>query len=290
MSTTNNELILSTASAPTKFSFKNAKLNELSGKIAAQTDAMNKLYNDTKQRAEAINSALAPIFGELLVSKCYTDDGFKSVADYAEQTFGIGKSMAYMLARVGKEFYNEGAELTAKAREALTVSKLGELTGVDRIAISKAIDAGELSSESSLQDCRNFAASHRKAGKEKVVQMYDLYPVPHKSGDKPIAVNVVKDDFILAVLDSKGKLDVHPSNLAITGVKFEGDKASAAQHFVVYAVSGALLGYSEVFEYRPHVNAATGKKSKREPFDLASYIKSLSPEERDALAAMVKGE
>lgn len=284
MSTTNNELVLSTASAPSKFSFKNAKLNELSGKIAAQTDAMNKLYNDTKQRAEAINSALAPIFGELLVSKCYTDDGFKSVADYAEQTFGIGKSMAYMLARVGKEFYNEGAELTAKARNALTVSKLGELTGVDRIAIAKAIDEGKLSKDSSLQDCREFAAAHRKPGKEKVVPTFDLYAVhPSISGGKvKTAEGVTKDEF-------KGKALFYcgMESGELVSVKFDGDKASAAQHFVVVSPTGV----SFMFEYRPYVKPANkGKKGKRETFDLAAYIASLSPDERKALADMVKGE
>lgn len=283
MSTANNELILSTASAPSKFNFKNAKLNELSGKIAAQTNAMNKLYNDTKQRAEAINSALAPIFGDLLVSKCYVDDGFKSVADYAEQTFGIGKSMAYMLARVGKEFYNEGGELTAKARDALTVSKLGELTGVDRVAIAKAIDEGKLSKDSSLQDCREFATANRKPGKEKVVPAFDLYAVhPSISGGKvKTAEDVTKDEFKDKALSYCGM-----EAGELVSVKFDGDKASAVQHFVVVS----LTGVSFMFEYRPHVTPKAGKKAKREPFDLASYIKSLSPEEREVFIAMVKGE
>lgn len=282
---TNNELTLSTANVPTKFSFKNAKLNELSGKIAAQTEAMNALYHDTKQRAEAINSALAPLFGELLVSKCYTDDGFKSIADYAEQTFGIGKSMAYMLARVGKEFYNEGAELTAKAREALTVSKLGELTGVDRVAISKAIDEGELSSDSSLQDCRNFAASHRKPGKERVVQMFDIYAMK-RDGGALLVSNVAKDDFLEVLskgLDADG---LGKAAYGIVSVKLDGDKASAAQHAILFDSNGG----ARMFEYRPHVTPKVKSKGKREAFDLAGYIASLSPEERDALAAMVKGD
>lgn len=285
---TNNELILSTASVPSKFSFKNAKLNELSGKIAAHTDAMNKLYNDTKQRAEAINSALAPIFGELLTSKCYADDGFKSVADYAEQTFGIGKSMAYMLARVGKEFYNEGSETTAKARAALTVSKLGELTGVDRIAIAKAIDSGELSKDSSLQDCREFAAAHRKPGKEKVLPTFTVVDmrrtcvfwenVTKEEMYEQVAASIVADHPVHA--ESEGAVYFSPA-------KLNGDKASAAQHFIAYTATG----FARMYEYRPYVKPESkGKKVKRDKFDLAAYIKSLSPEERDALAAMVKGE
>lgn len=286
MSTTNNtDLVFTTSSVPSKFTFKNAKLNELSGKIAAQTEAMNALYNDTKQRAEAINSALAPLFGELLVSKCYTEDGFKSIADYADQTFGIGKSMAYMLARVGKEFYNEGAELTAKAREALTVSKLGELTGVDRVAIAKAIDEGELSSGSSLQDCREFAASHRKAGKEKVVTTFNV----RSMDDNFFLENVTKDQMYELTAEAI-KANGHAGEcgeVVITPAKLTGDKPSAAQHFIVYT----SIGYCRMYEYRPYVKAESkAKKGKRESFDLAGYVKSLSPEERKALAEMVKGE
>ena len=120
METKNNEIIVSTVTAPSKFTFKNAKLNELSVKIAEQTAAINALYNDAKDKAERINQQLAPIFGEMLTTKCYKDDGFKSVADFAEQTFGMGKSMAYMLARVGKEFYGENAEAMKDVRAKLS--------------------------------------------------------------------------------------------------------------------------------------------------------------------------
>lgn len=52
-----NELILSTTNAPAKFSFKNAKLNEISAKIAEQSAAMNSVYNAAKEGAEAVNKA-----------------------------------------------------------------------------------------------------------------------------------------------------------------------------------------------------------------------------------------
>ena len=283
---TNNELILSTANAPAKFTFKNAKLNEISAKIAAEAVNMNSVYNAAKEGAEAVNRALAPLFGELLTSKCYVDDGFKSVADYAEQTFGMGKSMAYMLARVGKEYHNEGGELTAKAVDTLSTSKLAELTGVDRVAVAKAIESGELTADSSLADCRDFAARHKKPGKEKIVPTFDIYAMPRKDGDKPIISCVMKDDFLFDVVGYIGKLDA-VGEFQTVGVKLDGDKASAAQHFILYGVSGGMSGFSQVFEYRPHVAAKKPKKSSGEKFDLAAYIAGLSTEEREALAAMV---
>lgn len=276
-----NEIILSTANAPAKFSFKNEKLNTLSSSIAAQTAAMNKLYNDTKQRAEAINSALAPIFGEILESKCYKDDGFKSVADYAECTFGIGKSMAYMLARVGKEYYNAKGAVAKAARETLTVSKLGELTGVDLLEVGKALDSGELSSQSSLAECRRFAESHKNSSKEKVVPMFNLYVVhPSISGGfREVAKRVTKDNFPSLVGNETGIPSdaLHFVNVAI------GDSAKT-KHFVAVADSGM----SYLFRYVPYVHEP--EKREKKAFDLDAYIASLSPEERETLAKKVKGE
>lgn len=278
----NNELILSSVSAPAKYNFKNAKLNEISGKIAKQSANMNALYSEAKDRAEAINKALAPLFGELLTSKCYKDDGFKSVADYAEQTFNMSKSMAYMLARVGKEYHNEGGELTAKAVETLSTSKLNELTGVDRAAVAKAIENHELTAESSLADCREFAAKHKKPGKEKVVPTFTVAEMGSKS---VIAENVIKEEMYEAIADSFSMDYGHDSPAAVmfATVKFDGDKPSAAQHFVAYDAAGHV----EMFEYRPYVKPVNKGKGKREKFDLAAYIAGLSPEERQALADMV---
>lgn len=277
----NNELILSTANAPAKFSFKNAKLNELSAKIAEQTANMNSVYNAAKEGAEAVNKALAPLFGELLSSKCYVDDGFKSVADYAEQTFGMGKSMAYMLARVGKEYHNEGGELTAKAVETLSTSKLAELTGVDRVAVAKAVESGELSADSSLADCRAFAAAHKKPGKERVVPTFTLHVYPQSILEGPVAENVIKEDMYEAAaahLISGGNADSEAEVFFATA-KLDGDKASAAQHFIAYTSRGFTL----MFEYRPYVSKPIKKEAapaapdvgNMSDDDFAAYIKSL---------------
>ena len=281
-----NELILSSTKAPTKFSFKNAKLNEISAKIAEQSAAMNSVYNAAKEGAEAVNKALAPLFGELLTSKCYKDDGFKSVADYAEQTFNMSKSMAYMLARVGKEYHNEGDELTAKAVETLSTSKLNELTGVDRVAVAKAIENHELTADSSLAECREFAAKHKKPGKEKVLPTFTVAEMGYKS---VIAENVIKEEMYEAIADSFAMDYGHDSPAAVmfATVKLDGDKPSAAQHFVAYDAAGHV----EMYEYRPYVKAPIkGKGKGKEDFDLAAYIASLTPEQREALAAMAAGK
>lgn len=274
----NNELILSTANAPAKFTFKNAKLNDISAKIAEQAANMNSVYNAAKEGAEAVNKALAPLFGELLSSKCYTEDGFKSVADYAEKTFGMGKSMAYMLARVGKEYHNEGGDLTAKAVETLSTSKLAELTGVDRVAVAKAIESGELTADSSLADCREFAAAHKKPGKERILPAFTVAEMCSKS---IIAENVVKDDMYSAVAENLVLMEVvdSPDAVFFSTAKIEGDKPSAAQHFIAYTA----FGYAQMFEYRPYVSKPMKKAEQpaapdigaMSDDDFAAYIERL---------------
>lgn len=279
-----NELILSTTKAPTKFNFKNAKLNEISAKIAAQSDAMNSVYNAAKEGAEAVNKALAPLFGELMASKCYKDDGFKSVAEYAEKTFGMSKSMAYMLARVGETFYNTGSEDAKKARETLSTSKLAELTAVDKKEIGKALADGKLTADTSLADCREFATVHKKPGKEKVLPTFDLYAMPGDVNDRK---NLIAEDCIKEDLPERA---TEYSGLPFTtSVKVDGDKPSAAMHFIMFSATGVCA----MFEYRPHVKAASkgkGKGKGNDKFDLAAYIAGLTPDERKALAAMAAGE
>lgn len=272
-----NELILSTTNAPAKFSFKNAKLNEISAKIAEQSAAMNSVYNVAKEGAEAVNKALAPLFGELLKTKCFKDDGFKSVADYAEQTFNMSKSMAYMLARVGEQFYSDNSESTVKARETLSTSKLAELTNTDRVAIANAIDNGELSPDSSLITCRDFAAAHKKPGKERVLPTFNVAEMTSKT---VIAENVDKEAMYEAVADSLylSAIVDSPAAVFFSSAKLDGDKASAAQHFIAYTAGG----FVRMYEYRPYVkpeNKSKGK-GKRESFDLKAYLAALSPEER----------
>lgn len=274
-----NEIILSTSNAPAKFSFKNAKLNELSAKIAEQSAAMNALYTEAKDRAEAINKALAPIFGELLKTKCYKDDGFKSVADFAETTFGMGKSMAYMLARVGEQFYNTDNEYTQAARNTLSTSKLAEFAGVDRIEIAKAIKDGKLTADTSLADCREFATAHKKPGKEKVLPTFTVFAMTDKG--TPVDENVTKEGMYEAIAYKlcQNAYVADPAEVFFATVKLDGDKASAAQHFIAYTAGG----FARMYEYRPYVKPENKGKGKREKFDLKAYLAGLSPEERAAV-------
>lgn len=283
-----NEIIVSTVTAPSKFSFKNAKLNELSGKIAQQTAAINALYNDAKDKAERINQQLAPIFGELLSTKCYKDDGFKSVADYAEQTFGMGKSMAYMLARVGKEFYGENADFMKDVRAKLSTAKLAELTGVDRVQLAKDVQSGAVNEQTTLQQCREYATTHQKKNPSKP-KVLPTYTVKRMGMDEPLAENVLKEDMYKEVANYivYGKWADSEANVLFESIKLDGDKPSAAQHFIAYTAAG----FTRMFEYRPYVKKGTGAKSQGvDKFDIMAYLRKLSPEQLAELVDSAEAE
>lgn len=81
--------------------FKNKQLERATRNIAKIADNLKKnLYG------------IAVILWDVEYLKAYSDDGFKSTADYAEKTFGIKKSQAYTMIAIGKE-YTDTQKLTS---------------------------------------------------------------------------------------------------------------------------------------------------------------------------------
>lgn len=162
-----NELANVTINTPAKFNFKNAKLNEVSAKIAkVGADMSNK------------NREIAKLLGMVKKDKLYTEDGFKSVDEFAEKTFGIKKSIAYQLANVGERFYNVDSETAKKVAAMLPPSNLAEIAGMKDEDIQKAIDTGEIKEGTTQQKLRDIAktakaVSPAKDGKVKVLPEYE---------------------------------------------------------------------------------------------------------------------
>ena len=268
----------------------NARLDELNGKIADTMRPMGDIFKAAQEAREAFYKASAPFFGEVKRDKLFEKAGYKSFEAYAWDTFHIKRSMAYMVANVGIQFFLVDNDYTRKARETFTVSNLAELLKADRVAIAAGIDSGELDSTTAQEDLRKFEdkhLTHKEAAKrkEKVVPTFDVYDMPRKQGDKPIITNVIKDDFLTDVVGQFGHLDVL-DEFQISPVKLDGDKPSNKQHFIVYGVSGGMTGFVQMYEYSPHVKVSTGGKGKRPTF--ADIIKSMSPEDLDLLRSMVE--
>lgn len=206
-----NELQNATVHAPTSFAFKNKKLNEVSLKIA-------KLGEDMAKK----NVELAKLLGEVKKSELHKEDGFKSVAEYAEKTFGIARSLAYQLAKVGERFYLADSETAKKVSAMLPASNLAELVNMKDEEIQKAIDAKEITPSTTQKTLRSVAAGVKHA-KPKVLEDFSVDAEIIHSGvidrlhwDKtqlPVALNEITErvslpgDFIEKQFIREGKYD-----------------------------------------------------------------------------------
>ena len=264
----------------------NERLDKISGQIMTEMNKANALFTEVKAKTEAYARACAPLFGEIKRDKLYEKGGFKSLEDYAAQ-FGVQKSTAYAWARVGEAFFLEDNDYTRKIRETLTMSNMAELTNTDRVQLAAAIDSKEITGETAQKEIREFATSHRKGGKakEKVLPTFTLAEMTSKA---IIAENVIKEDMYEAAAEALVDAGIVDSAAGVmfSSVKLDGDKPSAAQHFIAYTAGG----YVKMYEYRPFVNKPSKDKGKRP--SIAELLAQLTDEEREQLAAMagVKGE
>ena len=277
-----NELTLSPISTR-NLDIKDSELRGISEQIAACVNDMGNLYLDAANRQETINKKLAPLFGTVKSRKLYERGGFKSLDEYAMECFNIKKSMAYMLANVGEQFYLVDNEYTRKARETLSTSKLAELKKTDRVAIAAAVDSGELTPDTSTETVRNFAARHVKPGKERVLPTFTVVSMHNMA---VLCENVTKEDMYeqVAVSISANYPEHAESEAAVffSSAKLDGDKASAAQHFIAYTATG----FVRMYEYRPYVKKSAKSDGKRPSF--AELLKSLSADELDQLRSYVE--
>lgn len=159
---TNNTLLAITYQPRT---FTNPALNKATERIA-------KLYLDAKNYAEDKNRTLASILAEVKVKELYKDDGFSSVADYAEATFGIKRANAYTLASAG-EVYNDKS--SSENIRSLSPSKLFEVINVPRDELEKDMADGVITASTTQKDLREYATKKKEAAGDDKPVVLDRY-------------------------------------------------------------------------------------------------------------------
>lgn len=155
------------------FTFKNVQLAESTTKIAAiRADVLT--YADTKNRE------IARILGAIKTGKLYEEDGFKSVAEYADKVFGIKKPAAYALAAAGEVYNDDSASQTIKS---MAPYKLAFVASVDRKKVEADLKAGKLKPDATQETLKEYAKenSGKKETKAdpKVVNKYRAFVVGH---------------------------------------------------------------------------------------------------------------
>lgn len=264
----------------------NARLDKISNEIMSEMNKANALFTEVQAKTEAYARACAPLFGEVKRDKLYEKGGYKSLEEYAA-VFGVQKSTAYAWARVGEAFFLEDNDYTRKIRDTLTMSNMAELTNTDRVQLAAAIDNKDITKDTAQKDIREFATSHRKDGKNKE-RVLPTFNVAEMASKAVIAENVIKDDMYDAVAQSLVDAGVVDSVAAVffSTAKLDGDKPSAAQHFIAYTAAG----YVQMYEYRPYVAKKSDTKSKgKDISSLKDMLAAMTPAERLELLKALDG-
>lgn len=264
----------------------NKRLDEISAGIMAEANKANALYTEVKTKVEAYARACAPLFGEVKRDKLFEKGGYKSLEEYAA-LFGVQKSTAYAWARVGEAFFLEDNDYTRKIRETLTMSNMAELTNTDRVQLAAAIDNKDITKDTAQKEIRDFATTHRKDGKSKE-RVLPTFTVAEMGSKAVIAEGVIKEDMYKYVAQSIVDMNIADSTAAVffSTVKLDGDKPSAAQHFIAYTAAG----YTDMYEYRPYVEKKSTTKGKgKDITSLKDMLAAMSPAERLELLKSLDG-
>lgn len=171
-----------TTAAPT---FKDERLNKATQRITA-------IYSDAANYADTKNREIAKILGDVAGKKAYEADGFKSVADYASTVFGISRQNAYALANAGKVYNDTNAHPELKA---MSPSKLAELASTDIKALNAALEAGEITHDTTQKSLREFAdrvKTDKEGEKPVVLDTFTVRPCI------PLITEEMRDTFSMA--------------------------------------------------------------------------------------------
>lgn len=171
MSNENAITAFETAKLPT---FKRKELNDATAKIA-----------NIGVANAAMSRELATTLASVKLYKWYTDDGFNSVADYAEKTFGIKKANAYQLALVGERFYLIGEpredepdilEDLRELADKVSPSKLAEIAKLTDKELETLLDEHDVDELAAFtqKELRGLAKSARGGGSEDTPQVLPL--------------------------------------------------------------------------------------------------------------------
>lgn len=164
-----NEIITLSPVTVAVRNFKDKRLQEAAKQIS-------NIYRDAVTYAQDKNRDVAKILAKVADEKSYEKDGFKSVADFANSTFGIARQNAYALASAGKVYNDEQAP---KELKALTPSKLAEVASLPADKLSEAVKNGAITPEKTQKELRELATSIKADGKPiegEVVKQYTARP------------------------------------------------------------------------------------------------------------------
>ena len=162
------------------FMFKNEELNKLSEQIASYNGNINASTNAHMMTVSNNLCKIAYVMAEIDKKELYKEDGFKSAAEYAMETFEYKHSQAFNLVRVGKKF---GSKLLETE---YNFTQLVEALPMGAEKFAELDESGEINPEMKATEIREIAkANNAKPRKPaKVKEFY--FELLGYNGDKVV--------------------------------------------------------------------------------------------------------
>lgn len=225
----------------TDLTFKNAKLNEATKTLA-----------EVYARQEKDKKRVCVLLYNLEKDKAYKEDGFKSLAEFAEK-IGLDKSIAHKYENAGRLYANEN-EAIRNFAEKTDFSKLAILASADPVKVNKAITDGTLKSDMTQENVKAWKQSvtetKRKDEKRKTYKVIEAHIPPDtgKAKKQPTATSKEFPNAIKAEVSQFNDytLSFHKVDESIYYVGFKVDS------------KGIHLALIEECEYKPE-NGMPGK-------------------------------
>lgn len=142
--------------------FKSKELNTATSALAKALTQSSKSYNEA-----------CKILARVEAHKAYKEDGFNSLAEYAEK-IGLAKSTAHKMENAGRMMISENPVIAEFATKA-DWSKLAMLSSEDEKKVEEAIKSGEITEATTSEQVNNWKKkqSAENAG-AKVLPNYDV--------------------------------------------------------------------------------------------------------------------
>lgn len=151
------EFLVTTTNAVT---FNNKDLQKATNMVLKLGDAIKKNW-----------FAIAYIVAHVDATECYKDDGFNTVHEWVEKTFGIKKTASYSLLIIGKEYTREivnasgkvvgyGTNLITDGTDDFSKTQVEKmLPGGHELAV-ELVNGGEITPEMSAKEISRIVKSH----------------------------------------------------------------------------------------------------------------------------------
>lgn len=175
--------------------------------------------------------AIATILAKIETKSLYSDDGFDSSAEYAEQTFGIKKSKTYSLITIGKDFtrpiLNSAGKVVGYCSNLLpaadvekqdaplidfTTRQISIFAGLGRENVLELIDNGSLKPSMTCREISDLIKKIKEAVKSanetgedgEATEVEEPEQVQVTGIARPESFDKITDDILIAELRKRG--------------------------------------------------------------------------------------